>query len=657
MAELLYRETIYTREWFNEDTSENFRLTIIPERKEGGDTQRTNPTGGFTLKKIPNKIISQSSEIEYSWDKLRVGLMQTPTFDFELFTNYMPNDLKYIIMNLDNDGVLYTNTWVLQSDRGSNKTNWFSEFVGIQRKSPGIKYTISGGFENNKPSKSILKITLLEIGRAILEYSDFGKALFLTLESTALEDLQTKNILPSGAYGGGLKFRYSNTYIVNWKNGVKRFIQQPNLNANPLVEMRAFSVLFYRIWEQHLICLRYYLRNNNVSLDYKNISGERRFPHDNVKFYKQDGVTALNPDHLSFCARMGGGSAKGGGWLSNDKFYKSKSFYKYLNTYDFYKEISENFGCTLKYFNNINLFFSNQPTLSSNRNIATLPFYGSLYINFLRLKENSNTSLTTGEFNISTADRSINILKASDDEITLEQGSGIIRSCEATLDSNLLGEDDDDSYIAENNSILSEESFEAKVLFESAIHTLENYSKDTNTLYDKKEYSITNLCYYETEVSADVIYKVHEKVAFIIDKDGTVNSFGETATINSAKNTLLDEALNYKFDNSQLSESMEKLKTSINVKLINLQRTSGLAQALPSYILDNFGRANQSKWELTFVKNYKFYNFWIGDIFELSYFDDIDTYMPYINKTSVLLSLKYNPFKLSKSVVFITNGN
>lgn len=677
-TELLHREKIYCREWYNAATNEWFRLSIIPERKLGGDTEIFTPTGGFKLRKIPNGVLLDVADIENNIGELRIGIMDTPTIDIKLTTNDMPTEMKYIILNLENSTIdtdkNYTNTWILQSDRASDRATWYNEFIGVQRKTPGIKAIIHSKSSSDLQNRTEINLTLLNIGRAVLENIKmdsicYNTGLFILSGIGRLTGSGIISSYPASLYIGAKR-------IVQWKNGDKVLYVYPKGGAT--LDLTPMSWLFYQIWYEQQLMLRKLLRNSSIQVSYLNANGDRRFPNDNIKFFKQDGTTALNPDNLYLTRSMrvtgAGGTVIGGGLLDTAED-SEVSLAKYLNVFDFYKDISENFASALIYFNNINTDIETFPSGSAEITLITLPITGKLHYNFSRLKEEINkTDDDTTPFNITTAQRNINTQKTINDSIELEQGASLIRSCEATIDSAHLREDDEESFYVETDSIITEKKFEAKILFETNIHCPQitergyksSYYNDTdqNHVYDLNVYLTSHL--YYADGTEDIsgfptqVWKVHPKVDFLTNQAGDVKTYDDVSELNTAMNGVLESFFTYDSQPIDLNASPDKKEVYRNIqnaKILELQRNYGLAISVSKYVLENFSKQNQSLIELSFDQNVQFFNNWLGDYFILTYWDDVDTFMPYVNNKATLLSIKQSRFSGKTEVKFLTEGN
>lgn len=669
-TELLYRESIYCKEWYNAQTNDYFRLFIIPERKLGN---KFSPDGGFLLKEIPSTILKNVADIERNVGELKIGMMDTPTLQIELSAFEMPAELQYIIVNLENPTMdtdkYYTNTWILQSDRNTDRATWYSEFVGIQRKTPGIKSIISRLNQDGIPSKSEIHIVLFNVGRAVLENVKMFDAVKKTkdaCDANDLGDLITSGVLASYPYL--LKGGANRTHMHEFVDGADTYklFQNPAITVFGSIVCYPLSLLYYWILYLQQELSRNYLRSNSVNVNYNTAEGNRRFPHDNVKFRNNNGSAFLNSDQLYIIGFMQAFGENCGGHLDYSDDFKDQSLAKYLNVYDFFKDISENFASALVYYDNIILDVETMPIGTTVITLSTLPCIGSLKYNFSRIKENFNTTDDVGsDFDITSTERNIDFSQSINDTVELEQGATLIRSAEVNVDSQYKREDDADKFISETTSILSEQKYEAKCIFDTHLHIPDVYIVEGNIISDQTLYAASNFYYLDgTEVvlgiTKDKILKVHTAVDFLIDGIDTTVTYDDITAINTTTNTIL-KAFIY-FLSSKINQKdkegdfFQKAQLYRNAVWFRLQEDYGLCSSLAKYLLNTFSKPNQSSIELSFDSNTKIYINWVGDYFNISYWDIVNDYMSFISTNACLISVKQNRFTGKTDTKFLTEG-
>jgi len=678
-TELLHREIIYCREWYNAATNEYFRLSIIPERKIGGDSQVFTPTGGFKLRRIPNSIIKETTEFESSLKDLRIGMIETPTINLTLNTDSMPVALKYIVLTLENptivDDKYYTNTWLFQSDRGTDRTNWYNEFIGVQRKTPGMRLKLYRGGE---VPRTEVEITLVPLSRFILESVQMASICEKANNTTALTGLGVLN-----SSGILTSYPFDLDLHVN-KIRITGFISLTTLQApvNGSAYLRPLSLLYYIIWHEQQLLLRKYLRNNSINLTYENAWGERRFPHDNIKCRNLLGNAFVDPDKLYYISTIAGDyngeSVEGGGKLMIDKDTKG-NFAEFLNVYDFFSAMAENFPSAFIYYNNIGLDIATFPEGAEELSIATLDYSGKMHFNFSRLKENINkTDDVSSPFNLTTAQRSISVLRNINDSIEIEQGASLIRSVTAER-SATLGVLDTESIEVRTDSILSEQEYSIKTLFETGFNLPERFKVLRNSggdtvvgVTDLTGFDSGLLYYYDGTESTLTgikprVYKVHEVVSYITNANGDTVTYDDVDEINTLKvammtyfDTAFGEKLKYDFEPNGNSPEQKTLTFFADhlrrIAMSEILHKSGLCFSAAKYVLENFSKRNQSVIEMSLDNSVPIQSNWLGDFFSIGYWDIIDSYIPYIQSNAALISIKKDIAKGTTEVKFLTEG-
>ncbi|MCX6145662.1 MAG: hypothetical protein NTW25_00200, partial [Candidatus Kapabacteria bacterium] len=620
-------------------------------------------------------ILKNVADIERNVGELKIGMMDTPTLEIQLSAYEMPAELQYIIVNLENPTMdtdkYYTNTWILQSDRNSVRTKWYNEFAGIQRKTPGIKSIISRLNQEGIPIKSEIHIVLFNIGRAVLEnvkMFDAVKKTRDTNDTTGLGLLASSGVLASYPYT--LKGVANRTHVHEFVDGADTYklFQEP---VTGYLECHPFSILFYWICYLQQEISRSYLRSNEINVNYNNANGDRRFPHDNIKFRNNVGSAFLTPDQLYIIGFIQGNGENAGGHLDYSDRYKNVSLAKYQNVYDFYKDISENFASALVYYDNLTIDVETMPTGTTIITLETLPCIGNLKYNFSRIKENFNTTDDVGsDFDITSTERNIDYLHSTNETVELEQGSTLIRSAEVNIDSQFKRGDDADKFITETTSILSERKYEAKCIFDSHLHIPDVFKIDGNNITDETIYAASNFYYLDgTEtynfLLRNKVLKVHTAVDFLIDGIDTSVSYDDITAINTQTNNIVksfiyfwlgitfSSKLNYKDKDGIVVQQAKNIR---NAFWFRLQEDYGLCASLAKYLLNTFSKPNQSSIELSYDTNTKIYVNWVGDYFNISYWDIVNDYMSFISTNACLISVKQNRFTGKTDTKFLTEG-